>query len=62
MLSAARRALRTELACARALLDELEAALDAGDELHCDVSVQAADQLVRVASTMKSRVLSPEDG
>lgn len=46
---------RTELACTRALLDELETVLDAGREGRTvgDVLVQVADQLVRMASTMK---------
>jgi ribosome-associated translation inhibitor RaiA len=51
---AARRALRMEIACARALLDELEATLDAEEDVRCDVSAQAADQLTRLANTMKS--------
>ncbi len=46
---------RTELACTRALLDELETVLDAGREERTvgDVLVQVADQLVRMASTMR---------
>jgi hypothetical protein len=42
--------MRTELACARALSDALEIILDAD---RGDVIVQLADQLVRVASTMR---------
>jgi hypothetical protein len=47
---------RTELACARALLDALEALLDAEHEeesTQCDVVVQVADQLARAATIMK---------
>jgi hypothetical protein len=49
------RAVRTELACARALLDELETVLDAESEERTrgDVVIQVADQLTRMASTMK---------
>ncbi|HXN34318.1 MAG TPA: hypothetical protein VN894_20795 [Polyangiaceae bacterium] len=49
------RAVSTELACARALLDALEALLRSGDAepTRCDVVVQLADQLARVATTMK---------
>jgi hypothetical protein len=51
---AAQRALRTELACARALLDALEAVLDAESEeqTQCGVALQMAEQFVRVANTM----------
>ena len=51
----AQRPARTELACARALLDALEALLDAEheDRTRCDVVVQVADQLARVASTLR---------
>ncbi len=51
---AAQRALRTELACARALLDELEAVLDAENEERTQncVVIQMADQFARVAHTM----------
>jgi hypothetical protein len=51
---AAQRALRTELACARALLDALETALDAETEerTKCGVALQIAEQFVRVANTM----------
>jgi hypothetical protein len=49
------RGVMTEVACARALLDELETVLDADHEGHagCDVVAQVADQLTRLASTMK---------
>lgn len=51
----AQRTVRTELACARALLDELETVLDAQNEeqTRSDVVLQVADQLARVASTLK---------
>jgi hypothetical protein len=51
----AQRTPRTELACARALLDALEAVLDAEHEeqTRCDVAAQVADQLARVANTLK---------
>ena len=47
---------RTELACARALLDELETVLDmrSEEQTQRDVVLQVADQLARVASTLKS--------
>jgi hypothetical protein len=56
-----RRIRRIELACARALLDELEAALDAktDDRTPGDFVVQSADQLARLATTMK--LSSPPD-
>jgi hypothetical protein len=43
-----------ELACARALLDELETALDAGndDRTRRDVVVQVAEHLTRLAATI----------
>lgn len=46
---------RTELACARALLDELEAQLASGNANggSRDLASQAADELMRVARTMK---------
>jgi hypothetical protein len=46
---------RTELACARALLDELETVLHAESEERTrdDVFIQVADQLARMANTMK---------
>jgi hypothetical protein len=46
---------RTELACARALLDVLEARLASGNasEGTRDLATQAADELLRVARTMK---------
>ncbi|MDP9002956.1 MAG: hypothetical protein M3O46_22930 [Myxococcota bacterium] len=49
------RIARTEVACARALLDQLETMLDTQNEeqTRCDVVLQVADQLARVASTMK---------
>jgi hypothetical protein len=49
------RALRIELACARALLDALEAVLDAEIEARtqCGVVLQIADQFARVANTMR---------
>jgi hypothetical protein len=49
------RAVSTGLACARALLDALETLLRSGDvePTRCDVVVQVADQLARVATTMK---------
>ncbi len=49
------RAVRTELACARALLDELEARFAAGNVSagSRDLAAQAADELARVARTMK---------
>ncbi|HSY23501.1 MAG TPA: hypothetical protein VK841_15350 [Polyangiaceae bacterium] len=50
----ASRALRMEIACARTLLDELEAALDAEEEVRSHVSAQTADQLTRLANTMKT--------
>jgi hypothetical protein len=45
----------TEIACARALLDELETVLDAahGEQTRCVFVTQIADQLTRVANTMK---------
>jgi hypothetical protein len=51
----AQRALRTELACARALLDALEAVLDAEtrEQVRADVVVQMADQLARMANAIK---------
>lgn len=51
------RALRTELACARALLDALETLLDRENEERTrgDVVVQVADYLASVASTLKHR-------
>jgi thymidylate synthase ThyX len=47
-------AVRTELGCARALLDELEARLASGNANgECrDLAAQAADELMRVARTM----------
>jgi hypothetical protein len=59
--SATRRTLRMEIACARMLLDELEAALDAGEKVQCDVSAQTADQLARLADTMKSAPPPPSE-
>jgi hypothetical protein len=52
----AQRGLRTDVACARALLDALEAVLDAeSDEgTQRDVIVQMAGQLTRVASRMEA--------
>ncbi len=49
------RTVSTELACARALLDALEAVLDAESEerIAFDVVVQVADQLARLAGSMK---------
>jgi hypothetical protein len=49
------RAVRTELACARALLDELEArfALGNAGAGSRNLAAQAADELTRVARTMK---------
>lgn len=45
---------RLELACARALLDALEALLDADEEdVRRDVVVQVAHQLARAADVMK---------
>jgi hypothetical protein len=51
------RRLRTELACARALLDALETlfAVEREDLARLDVVVQLADQLARLASTIKQR-------
>lgn len=53
--SVAQRTRRTEVACARALLDELEVALDAETDARTqgDVVVQIADQLACLAKTMK---------
>jgi predicted S18 family serine protease len=60
MVAASNRALspltvRTELACARTLLDELEARLASGNAHggSRDLASQAADELMRVARTMK---------
>jgi hypothetical protein len=49
------RAVRAELACARALLDELENVLMAHNEqrTRCNVVDQVADQLDRVANTIR---------
>jgi hypothetical protein len=49
------RAVRAELACAKTLLDELETVLEAHDEerTRCDVVAQLADQLDRLANTMR---------
>lgn len=50
----AQRTRRTEVACVRALLDELEVALGAqtDDRTRGDVVVQIADQLAYLAKTM----------
>ncbi|MGA7119171.1 MAG: hypothetical protein WBY94_03690 [Polyangiaceae bacterium] len=55
------RAVSTELACARALLDALETLLraEAVEPSRCDVVVQLADQLARVATTMKEWGVAP---
>ncbi len=55
------RAVSTELACARALLDALEALLrsEEVEPTRCDVVVQLADQLTRVATTMKEWGVAP---
>ncbi len=52
----AQRGLRTDVACARALLDALEAVLDADSDERTqrDVIVQMAGQLTRVASRMEA--------
>ncbi len=49
------RAVRTELACARALLDELEARFASGNAaaVSRDLAAQAAEELTRVARMMK---------
>jgi len=53
-LPAAQRAARTELACARALLDALEAMLDAENEerAQCGVALQMAEQFIRLANAL----------
>jgi hypothetical protein len=50
----AQRAARTELACARALLDALEAMLDAENEerAQCGVALQMAEQFIRLANAL----------
>jgi hypothetical protein len=50
------RTLRGELACARTLLDELVTVLEARNDerTRCDVVEQVAEQLDRVAETMRS--------
>ncbi|MGA7119358.1 MAG: hypothetical protein WBY94_04630 [Polyangiaceae bacterium] len=55
------RTVSTELACARALLDALESILRSGEfePTRCDVVVQVADQLARVATTMKEWGIVP---
>jgi|HubBroStandDraft_1064217.scaffolds.fasta_scaffold650942_1 hypothetical protein len=52
---AARGPLRREIACARALLDELEAVLaeEAEEDVLRDVLAQTLDELARVASMMR---------
>jgi hypothetical protein len=52
----AQRSLRTDVACARALLDALEAVLDAENDERTrrDVIVQMAGQLTRVAGRMEA--------
>jgi hypothetical protein len=52
---AARGPLRREIACARALLDELEAVLaeEAEESVLCDVLAQAVDELSRIAAMMR---------
>jgi hypothetical protein len=49
------RAVRAELACARALLDELATVLEARNEERAryDMANQVADQLERVADTIR---------
>ncbi len=55
------RAVSTEVACARALLDALETLLLAEniEPNRCDVIVQIADQLARVATTMRQWGATP---
>jgi hypothetical protein len=50
------RAVRAELACARTLLDELVTVLEArhDERMRCDMVEQVAEQLDRVADTMRS--------
>jgi hypothetical protein len=51
------RTVWTEVTCARELLDKLEIELDThGEEqIRFDVVIQLADELARLASTMKQR-------
>ena len=56
-------AMRTELACARALLDALESMLEAADEEACrDVVEQATNELARVTAAMKKCAASQNEG
>lgn len=50
-----RRTVRSEVACARAMLDELESLVGETDNgVRSDVVVQTADELCRVANVMKT--------
>jgi len=51
-----RRRLRSALACARTLIDELDSLTGSGpvDEAGCDVVLQIADELLRIASQLGS--------